>query len=869
MDTLHLPEADSALIPEIKQQLAQFAEHQLGQFRARKEIRQLLLQRAELIDDLLARLWRRADLEGDGLSLIAVGGYGRGELHPHSDIDLLLLSTDPVNETQQQAISAFITLLWDLKLDIGHSVRTFDETIALGREDITVGTNLMESRLLAGDRNLYQRLQNTVFCDSFWPSDAFYLAKRDEQIARHQQGNAFDLEPDIKSGPGSLRDIQNIGWIAKRHFHATVVQQLVAHGFLTQDELAELLECQDFLWRLRFALHQVSGRAENKLLFDYQPQVAEVMGYENGEQLAVEQMMTHFYQTARQITELGEMLLQLFKRVFLSRVHDLEITAIDDHFQRRGHFIEATDDQVFAQPERLLTLFLHIARDPDITGIYAPTLRLLRQTRNTLAQALIDLPQCRQGFMQLLKHPRGISAFSLMHKHGIMGSYLPAWKKIEGQMQFDLFHAYTVDEHTHRLLLNIDRFMDPQYKDEFPLCTVLVNNLEKKGLLVLAAIFHDIAKGRGGDHSLLGSVDAIEFCRQHGMNDHDGRLVAWLVENHLVMSVTAQRRDIHDPDVVSEFAEVVRDETRLAYLYCLTVADICSTNNNLWNNWKGSLLRELYFQTLRTLRSGKAQTVDLEARVLEYQNKARQLLIKEGVDSRMIGALPALWQRFDQDYFLRHAPALIASHAEAVLNHDDDKPLVLFSPHPLSKSTELFIYMPDKANLFATVMQVLDNKSINVHDAQISATNDGYALDTFIIMERDGNPVTSSARIKSIRQHLEKALQGKQAKLRSSRRISRRVKQFNVPTYVSFLPDNQQPYTMMELVALDTPGLLAAVGKVFLRCELILQTAKITTIGERVEDFFVLSTSDGEPLNDEQQQQLRDELTATIAKLIS
>lgn len=870
MEMSQIQTPDSNLLVDIKQQLEQFSQRQLEQFQAKTDIRKLLMCRADKIDGILAQLWRAFGLNEHPLSLIAVGGYGRGELHPHSDIDLLILSAKSIDEQQQQAISAFITFLWDIRLDIGHSVRTLKETLSLGRKDITVATNLMETRLLSGDKALHQELHNKVYNDEFWPSAEFYLGKREEQVTRHDNASAFDLEPNIKAGIGGLRDIQTVGWIAKRHFHATIVEQLVAHGFLTELELAELLECQDFLWRLRFALHLAAGRGENKLLFDYQPEVARIMGYTEKVRLPVEQMMKHYYQNVRQTSELCEMLLQVFKRAFLARIKPHDVIAIDDNFQRRGHFIELINEEGFSQPEILMSLFLHVAKDPEITGIYAPTLRSLRQTRQQLAQPLIDDPACRKGFMQLLKHPRGISAFSMMHKHGIMGSYLPAWKNIEGQMQFDLFHAYTVDEHTHRLLRNINRFMQVKYKDEFPLCTVLVNTMEKKGLLVLAAIFHDIAKGRGGDHSQLGKEDAIEFCRRHDMNEHDGRLVAWLVENHLIMSVTAQRRDIHDPEVVAEFAEVVQDEVRLAYLYCLTVADICSTNNNLWNNWKGSLLRELYFQTLRTLRGGKGQNIDLEARVQEYQNKARQILVKNAISADIIEQLPALWQRFDNDYFLRHQPLQIATHAEAIINHETPKqPLIIFSPHQLSGSTELFVYMPDKANMFAQVMQALDNKSINVHDAQIAVTNDNFAVDTFIIIERDGSQVTNAGRIKSLRQLLSKVLLGKQKKLYSSRRISRRVRQFTVPTYINFLPDNHQPSSMMELVALDTPGLLATVGKVFLACKLVLQTAKITTIGERVEDFFVLSTQDGQPLNENEQQQLRTELTSAITKLVA
>jgi [protein-PII] uridylyltransferase len=463
--------------------------------------------------------------------------------------------------------------------------------------------------------------------------------------------------------------------------------------------------------------------------------------------------------------------------------------------------------------------------------------------------------------MEILKHPRGITAFSLMHQHGILSSYLPAWRKIEGQMQFDLFHAYTVDEHTHRLLLNIDRFSQAEQKDEFPLGAILINQLPKKGLLVLGAIFHDIAKGRGGDHSKLGSKDAIDFCKLHGMNDHDGRLVAWLVENHLVMSITAQRRDISDPEVIALFAEKVRDAAHLSYLYCLTVADICATNEKTWNNWKGSLLRDLYFSTQRVLARGKEKPIDAKARVKEVQAKAKKELIRRGLKEK---DMDELWSRFKSDYFLRHQPTQVAWHAEAILKHHHDEPLVLMSKHTTRGGTELFVYSKDKPKLFATVMTVLDNKNINVHDANIMTSRDNYALDTFVILEQDGEPIIQLSRIQSIRKALEKALASENPKLPKFRKLARIMKPFNVATHVSFLPSARHGTSMMELITLDTPGLLAKVGDTFYRCNVTLLAAKITTIGERAEDFFILKNQSGTALDEPQQQQLSDALTLAL-----
>ncbi|NKF51743.1 bifunctional uridylyltransferase/uridylyl-removing protein GlnD [Shewanella sp. WXL01] len=840
---------------EAKQQLQQITAHLESQFQQQVPIAELIKQRAIAVDELLTQAWLHYGLDALPISLVAVGGYGRQELHPRSDVDLLILTeTTNVSPKAQAAIGEFITHLWDTGLEIGHSVRNVEQSIEQGLADITVATNLIEARLISGNEAEFDRLYQQVRQKDFWSSADFYLQKKQEQVERHAKANAFDLEPNLKNCPGGLRDIQTIAWVTIRHFNAANLHELVENYFLEQAELNELIECRDFLWQIRFALHSIANRDENRLLFDLQRQVADFLGYEDKTQLAVEQLMKKYYRTVRRVMELNQMLLQLFKRATLGHIQALQVQPINSQFQRRGRYIELLELGLFKkQTSSILTLFLNVAKNSNIQEIYAPTLRELRNARRQLQGPLQDDAECRKVFMDILKHPRGIAALSLMHKHGILSSYLPAWRKIEGQMQFDLFHAYTVDEHTHRLLLNIERFSQSDQKDEFPLGAVLINQLPKKGLLVLAAIFHDIAKGRGGDHSKLGATDALEFCKLHGLNDHDGRLVAWLVEQHLVMSVTAQRRDISDPDVVSDFADKVRDAVHLSYLYCLTVADICATNNKAWNNWKGSLLRELYFSTQRVLARGKEVPIDAAERVEEAQAKAKKELLRRGVREK---ELDTLWQRFKSKYFLRHQPNQIAWHSEAILKHKSDEPLVLISKHTTRGGTELFIYSKDKPKLFATVMTVLDNKNINVHDANIMTSKDDYALDTFVILEQDGEAVTQLSRIQSIKKALSKALANENPKLPKFRKLSRIMKPFNVATHVSFLDDTNRGTSMMELQALDSPGLLAKVGETFFRCQVRLISAKITTIGERAEDFFILQTLDGQALNEAQQQQL-------------
>ncbi len=846
-------------------ELEQFSTLQKQQFSQHAPITELVQARSAFIDSLLQRLWQHFDLNTRSeLSLIAVGGYGRGELHPLSDVDILLLSQNELDEATGKTISEFLTLLWDLKLEVGHSVRTLDDCIKIGLEDLTVATNLQESRLLCGSSETYQCLEEAINSGEFWPSEQFYRAKVEEQKARHARyhDTTYNLEPDIKSSPGGLRDIHTLSWVARRHFGATNLLEMSRFGFLTDAEYRELAECQDSLWRIRFALHSELRRYDNRLTFEHQASVAQQLGYTGEGNRPVEMMMKEFYRTLRRIAELNKMLLQLFDQAILNNGLENEAKPLDDDFQIRGHLIEATKPALFqARPETILDMFLHVARNAEIEGIAAPTLRQLRTARRRLNRFLIEIPAAREKFMKLVREPNALhKAFRLMHRHGILSTYLPQWNQIVGQMQFDLFHVYTVDEHSIRLLKNLNKFGDPENRQRHPICCEVYPRIAKKELLILAAIFHDIAKGRGGDHSELGGTEAYNFCIQHGLSRPEANLVKWLVNQHLLMSVTAQRRDIYDPEVVTEFAKEVRDEERLDHLICLTVADICATNQELWNSWKRTLLAELYYSTQKALRRGLENPPDIRERIRHNQQMASAILRSNGFTPREI---EVLWQRFKADYFLRHTHKQIAWHAEAILNHEDpDKPLILLSKKPTRGGTEVFVYSKDKTKLFAIVVSELNKKNLSVHDAQIMNSKDGYALDTFMVLDPSGKALAES-RQNSVRRALINALTHMKSE-RKKKRPPRKLLHFNVKTQVDFLPTKTGKKTMMELVALDMPGLLAQVGSVFARQNISLQAAKITTIGERAEDFFILVNEEGAQLTEEQQQALK---TALIERL--
>lgn len=816
---------------------------------------QLVPARAYLVDQVLGHAWRRlVGSDGSGCALIAVGGYGRGELHPGSDIDLMVLLEHPDLGPLASKLEGFLTFLWDIGLEVGHSVRTIDDCIREAETDITVATNLMESRLLCGSPALYERMREVTGPDRVWPSRAFFEAKWQEQQARHLKyhDTAYNLEPNIKEGPGGLRDLHMVGWVAKRHFGAETLHDLVREGFLTEAEYQALARAQAFLWDVRFALHVLAGRREDRLLFDYQTTLAKQFGHHDKEHnLAVEQFMQRYYRTIMELSRLNEMLLQLYQEVILYAGGDESPTLINKRFQARKGFIEVTNRNVFKRyPFALLEIFLLLQQHPDLKGVRASTIRLIRRDRALIDDRFRRDLRAKSLFMEILRQPQGIThELRRMHRYGVLGRYLPAFGAITGRMQYDLFHAYTVDTHILFVIRNLRRLAVPKHAHEFPLCSTIIGRLPKPELLYIAALFHDIAKGRGGDHSELGAEDAAEFCMEHGLSPYDARLVAWLVKSHLLMSMTAQRKDISDPQVINDFAQQVGDLIHLNYLYLLTVADIRATNPTLWNSWRDTLLAELYALTKRALRRGLGNPIEQDELIRETQAQARRRLKSRGLHHMKVRAI---WRHFSDDYFLRYAADEIVWHTAAIAQaKPSDLPLVLINARGPRGGTEVFIYTRDEDHVFALTVSTLDQLGLDIQDARIISAESGHTLDSYLVLEDDGEPVTEPFRVQEIVGRLSEALRHtEELPPPPKRALPRQLRHFSTSTLINFSNDPRNRHTVLELITGDRPGLLARVGYAFTEHGVRLKNAKIATIGERAEDVFYITDMDNEPLSD-------------------
>ncbi|MFX1823605.1 [protein-PII] uridylyltransferase [Acinetobacter sp. AS5] len=834
-------------------------ENQLQEsFENGQSIRDIILARSNLIDEALQFLWQHAELDQTDLALFAVGGYGRREMLPYSDVDIMILSEDEINPEQEQLISTFISSLWDVgNFKPGISVRTINECVNQASSDLTVATTLIEARLIIGNENLCRWPRRIV--SRTWTDKTFFDAKMDEQHKRYAQHNNTEsnLEPDIKNAPGGIRDINQIGWIAKRHFRVNRIYDLVHLGFISEFELGVLEEAESFLWEIRHHLHRLTKRDENRLLFDYQRDIAAKFGYVREEahhpNYPIEQFMKRYYRSAQQVSTLNEMLLAYFNEsVITPRLpqYERQIEEINQNFKLVDGKLAVQHHKIFSEnPNAILEIFYLLANRPEIEGIRARTLRLLTLAGKRIDQDFRDNPVHQALFMAIIRSPHRLyDTMVAMKRYGVLGNYIPAFGQILGLMQYDLFHIYTVDAHTLLLLRNLNRFKEPEFAKEFPVVSSVFQRLTRRDIVYLAAIFHDIAKGRGGDHSELGASDAIKFCRSHGFTERESNLVAWLIQNHLVMSVTAQKKDISDPDVVKEFAEKMGDMEHLDYLYTLTVADINATNPKLWNTWRASLMRQLYTQARDVIRSGLGRPVDYQMLIEDTKFVASELLVQDF----SLDEVEKVWQELGDDYFLKETADEIAWHTRAILQHGDNPaPLVLMRAHRkyAQDAVQIFIYTQDQPNLFATTVAILDRMNLDVQDARIITATKAFSLDTYVVLDRFGTLLTDPEREATVIEALKDALShSDEYPGLMQRRIPRQLRHFDIENTVDITMNAALNQNMVEIATLDHPGLLAKIGGLFMMQGLDIHSAKIATLGERAEDIFFVTKKDGNPM---------------------
>ncbi|MBH0007437.1 [protein-PII] uridylyltransferase [Psychrobacter sp. SWN149] len=845
-------------------------------------IRQLVSARASAIDSLLIALFKWFELDKTDLAFFATGGYGRGELSLYSDIDILLLSPDEIGADASSKIDKLVALLWDIGLEPALSVRSIDDALEAAL-DHTIASAQLEARLLIGNEALQDMPIQIV--NKLWSPRAFFDVKMQESKARYLQHNAteYNLEPNIKTAPGGLRDIHIIGWVTKRYFRVGKLYDLVQQNFLTEKEFDELSFSEGYLWQIRHYLHVLTGRNENKLLFDYQREIAQLMGYEtqpdDQPNAAVERFMRDYYRCAMQISTLSEMLTNhYYETIIEPQLPDDERPKkqpINARFNRIGNQIAIAHHRVFAQhPDAILEMFLLMGQH-GIDKVRTHTLRALKIAARGIDQVYRDNPAHKTLFLANLKEQNYLfHRLRTMNRYGVLGNYVPAFAQVTGLMQYDLFHRYTVDAHTLFLIRILHRFTDPMFCDEFPLVSSIFQRIERKEILVLAAMFHDIAKGRGGDHSELGQIESIEFCLSHGMSLADANLVGWLTRYHLLMSITAQKKDISDPEVVTIFADLIGNVTHLNHLYVLTVADMNATNPQLWNSWRATLMKQLYSQTRRILRADIDAPTNRQDMISATRTQAQAMLDNVNNQHMNRDEVLRLWDDLGDEYFLREIPEDILWHTEAILNHPpiglasnaDSPPLVVLREHRelALDAVQVFVYTQDQINLFAVTMAVFDQMNLDVLDARIITATRDFALDSYVLLDPSGTLLVDEDSQHELKRRLINAFKDPTVLKLTNKRMPRQLRHFEVTTVINFEFNDASDQHILSLETLDQPGLLARVGQVFLQEQIEVHAARITTLGERAEDMFYISDQNDEPLSADRLEALKSALMDSL-----
>jgi len=818
----------------------------------------VLKKRCESVDEALVSLWNAIGMPKQ-YSLVAVGGYGRGELFPFSDVDVLILIDKEPDEINTEKLETFCGSGWDIGLEIGHSVRTPAQCVEEAGKDITVQTALVESRLLAGNSSNFKSLNSSL--KNLLEVKTFFRKKTLELRQRHAkyQETPYSLEPNCKESPGGLRDLHVILWVCRAANLGNSWAEMAKKGLITPFEAAKLRNNERTLKKIRYQLHVTTGRREDRLVYDVQTQLAESLGYRpTSAKRSSEQLMQQYYLAAKAVMQLNTILLQNIELSIFGA--NAEPVVIDNEFQETDSLLDIRDDDVFARnPSAMLRAFIVMQQNPRLKGMSARMLRQLWHSRVKINSEFRKNPVNKALFIEFFKQPQGIvHELRRMNETSVLGRYLPVFRKIVGQMQHDLFHVYTVDQHILTVVRNLRRFTMAEHAHEYPYCSQLMANFDDHWLLYVAALFHDVAKGRGGDHSVLGEVDARKFCKDHGLNQENTDLVAFLVKHHLTMSNTAQKKDLSDVEVLKEFAALVKTPRNLTALYLLTVADIRGTSPKVWNAWKGKLLEDLYRLTLKYL-GGEAP--NRRQMLAEQQAEARRILrlyaLSDDVQDK-------LWAQLDVSYFLRQGPSDIAWHTRHLYwRVDAEQPIVKARLSPIGEGLELLVYTRDEMDLFARICGYFDSKNLSILDAKIHTTSHGYALDSFLIQHDSHHEF-----YRETLSLLEAELQDRLVKRQPLEppvfgRMSRQSRHFPVRPSVDLKPDEKGNQYLLTVSATDRTGLLYSITRLLAQYKVNVQTAKIMTLGERAEDTFLLY---GQSLNS---GKLQIQLEAELLELLS
>ncbi len=829
---------------------------------------ELVPLRAQTLQRLLRHIWVAIVGEAAGAALYAVGGFGRGEQFPRSDIDVLVLVEAPPQGSLARSLETLFTCLWDFGLKPGHAVRTFEQCSELAARDASVYTSLLDGRRLAGSERFEEHWAALRADETLWPAAQYLAAKRVEQEQRYARYNdtAYNLEPNLKDGPGGLRSLHVIAWLGHRLFGVADWRELAALDLLSSAEVAAIDAARSVLWRTRFALHLLARRLEDRLLFDYQRELARRLGYEDehAQNLGVEQFMQNYFRAAMTLERANAAFLQRCDEALAAPVLFAAET-VGEHFVAIGERLDLRDADLFLRrPAAMIEIFVALAENPALKGLRANALARLQAAVELHAERLREDPAVQAAFLRLLRlGAAAVPALARMSRHGLLAQYLPAFGKVVGRMQYDLFHVYTVDEHTLRVLRIVARFAELESSREFALGFEVYQRVARPELLLLAALFHDIAKGRGGDHSELGEVEARAFCYRLGLPASEAELVAWLVRWHLLMSVTAQRQDITDPDIVHRFAVQVGEWERLDLLYLLTCADIAGTSPKLWNSWKDRLLADLYVAARYVLRAGLERPPQTPAQVAECQAQAREILRADGLDDADIDAL---WAGFPEQAFLRYHPEQVAWQTRLILAAEAlDLPLIAIQSDGVRGGSEIFVYAEDRDGLFATVAATLDRLNLSVQEARVLTTASGMSLDTFLVLDAQGRALAEAERVERVRGELQRALQQQPYRPHLVKRpLARPLRHFQMAPRIAFRTDSATGRTQLSLVCSDRPGLLAVVALALRERRVRVHDARIATFGERAEDFFQITDQNDRPLEPDAGQALLQALTERL-----